>query len=208
MTPALAPIKSAPRTSPDSLRDLLRSATADCHAEVDARFAPMVANGSSRYAEFLSASAAALWPLEQALNAADVVHLLPDWNERSRSAALDADLAELGIPCPPITSAPRLDGEAFLFGVLYVLEGSRLGAKFLTRQILVSGDPQLHRATRYLRHGEGKPFWQTFLARLESSSAVWRAPERAVAGAVAAFDCFAGRPPNTHVHAVEAADAG
>ena len=122
--------------------------------------------------------------------------LLPDWNERSRSAALDADLAELGIPCPPVATAPRLDGEAFLFGVLYVLEGSRLGARLLTRQILANGDPHLRRATRYLRHGEGKPFWQTFLARLEASIAVRRSPERAVAGAVAAFACFAGRLPN------------
>ena len=96
----------------------------------------------------------------------------------------------------------------FLFGVLYVLEGSRLGARLLTRQILASGDPHLRRATRYLRHGEGKPFWQTFLARLESSIAVRRSPERAVAGAVAAFACFAGRLPNARVHAVEAADAG
>ena len=198
----------AHRPLPDSLRGLLRSATAGCHAEVDARFAPMVANGSSRYGEFLSASAGALWPLEQALNAADVVRLFPDWNERSRSAALDADLAQLGIPRPPVSSAPRLDGEAFLFGVLYVLEGSRLGARLLTRQILASGDPQLYRATRYLRHGEDKPLWQTFLSRLESSIAVRHAPEHAVAGAVAAFGCFAGRLPHAHVHAVEAADAG
>jgi heme oxygenase (biliverdin-IX-beta and delta-forming) len=203
MTPA-----AAPRTLPDSVRSLLRSATADCHAEVDARFAPMVANGASRYAEFLSASAAALWPLERALNAADVTRILPDWEDRSRSAALDADLSELGIPCPAAAPVPRLDGEAFLFGVLYVLEGSRLGAKLLTRQILGSSNPHLHRATRYLQHGEGKPLWQTFLARLESSIAVRRSPERAVAGAVAAFACFAGRLPDARVHAVEAADAG
>lgn len=203
MTPAVAP-----RTLPDSLRGLLRSATADCHAAVDARFAPMVANGASRYGEFLSVSAGALWPLERELKAADVAHVLPDWDERSRSAALGADLEDLGIPCPPVSPSPRLEGEAFLFGVLYVLEGSRLGARLLTRQILATGDPQLHRATRYLRHGEGKPLWQTFLARLESSIAVRSAPERAVAGAIAAFACFAGHPADARAHAVEAADAG
>jgi heme oxygenase len=166
----------------------------------------MLANSASRYAEFLSASASALWPLEQALTAAEVIRILPDWTERSRSAALDADLTDLNIPCPPATPAPSMDGEAFLFGVLYVLEGSRLGARLLTRQVLASPDAHLHGATRFLRHGEGKPLWQTFLTRLEASVAVRRSPERAVAGAVAAFACFAGRLPNARVH--EAADAG
>lgn len=199
---------AASPTSPSPVRDLLRSATSDCHAEVDARFSPMVAGDQPRYGEFLSASATALWPLERALRAANVEDILPDWTERSRSAALRADLADLGIPAPAATAAPKIKDDAFLFGVLYVLEGSRLGAKLLTRRVLAEGTPSMHRATRYLRHGDGKPFWQTFLSRLESSIAVRRSPKCAVAGAIAAFACFAGRSDLSTAADSWTADAG
>lgn len=167
----------------------------------------MIARGQPRYAEFLSASAAALWPLEQALGTANVARILPDWHERARSAALRADLADLGISAPPTTPAPEIKDDAFLFGVLYVLEGSRLGARLLTRRVLATGTPSMHRATRYLRHGEGKPLWQTFLCRLEASAAVRRAPKCAVAGAIAAFACFTERSASPIVPNSRTADA-
>jgi heme oxygenase len=131
-----------------------------------------------------------VYPLERALHAAGVARVLPDWSDRARSEALRADLAALDVPEPEAADAPALRGEAYLFGVLYVLEGSRLGAKLLTRQILSDASARMRRATRYLRHGEGKPLWQTFLERLETSAAVKHSPEQAIAGACAAFSCF------------------
>ena len=103
----------------------------------------MVANGPSRYAEFLSASAAALWPLEQALSKRQRSpnSFLTGTSAHGRPDDIHADLTELGVPCPVAAPAPALDGEAFLFGILYVLEGSRLGARLLTRQVLASRDP-------------------------------------------------------------------
>jgi hypothetical protein len=85
---------------------------------------------------------------------------------------------------------PPLGGEAHQFGVVYVLEGSRLGAKVLVRRLLASPDLQKTRAMRYLRHGEGLPLWRTFVERLESSAAVRRSPADAIAGAHAA--CLIG----------------
>src|SRR3954451_1386085 len=82
---------------PDSMRALLRASTAGLHAAVDARFAPMLDAGEAGYRSFLLASAAAVFPLEQALLAAGVGALLPDWRQRTRAAALRGDLADLGI---------------------------------------------------------------------------------------------------------------
>jgi heme oxygenase len=177
-------------TNAGTIRLLLKSATAEQHARVDARFAPLLANGEASYAEFLRASARAVYPLERALDAADVTKILPDWNERARSEALRADLAALDVGGPADDVPPAIDSEGYLFGVLYVLEGSRLGAKFLTRTVLTGATERMRGATRYLRHGEGKPLWPTFLQRLESSIAVKRAPADAVAGAQFAFACF------------------
>src|SRR5438034_7589797 len=78
-----------------SIRNLLRSETAADHAQVDARFAALIGRGERGYREFLRLSWAAICPLEQALVDGNVEWILPDWKERSRTASLHADLAEL-----------------------------------------------------------------------------------------------------------------
>ena len=179
-----------------SVRHLLRSATAKDHAEVNDRFASLIGRGVAGYREFLQLSAAAVGPVEEALREAHVERILPDWEDRSRTASLRADLAELGVTTPPAVWPPPLGGEAHQFGVVYVLEGSRLGAKVLVRRLLASSDSQTLHAMRYLRHGEGLPLWQTFVERLESSAAVRRSPADAIAGAHAAFRWFGTRTVN------------
>jgi heme oxygenase (biliverdin-IX-beta and delta-forming) len=180
------------------------------HAVVDARFTPMLGAGETGYRSFLLASATAVFALEQAL-AADMNAILPDWAQRSRTAALRADLADLGVVDVPAAPPPLLAGEARQFGALYVLEGSRLGAKLLLPELLAHGSSRVRAATRYLRHGEGRRLWPSFLAHLESSEAVRRRPDDAIAGARAAFALFVtGQPPaglRRRVVATEAADA-
>jgi heme oxygenase len=145
------------------------------------------------YLEFLLLSAAAVGPIEDALRDAHVERILPDWEDRSRVASLRADLAELGVVTPAIAQPPSLGGEAHQFGVVYVLEGSRLGARVLVRRLLAIPDLQTPRAMRYLRHCEGLPLWQSFVERLESSAAVRRSPEDSIAGAHTAFKWFGAR---------------
>ena len=58
--------------------------------------------------------------------------------------------------------------EDALMGALYVLEGSRLGAKFLVKQARASRDPVVRDAIAYLSHGDG----QSFLGRATSQH--WR----------------------------------
>ena len=196
---------------PGSTRALLRASTARLHAVVDARFAPMLRSGEAGYRSFLLASAAAVFPLEQALLAADVDAVLPDWAQRTRSAALRADLADLGVTDVPVAPPPLLAGEARQFGALYVLEGSRLGAKLLLPELLARGGTRVRAATRYLRHGEGRRLWPSFLAYLESSEAARRCPDDAIAGARAAFALFvtghAQAGPRPRVIAAETVDA-
>ena len=194
-----------------SMRALLRASTVGLHAVVDARFAPMLGSGETGYRSFLLASAAAVFPLEQALLAAKVDAILPDWARRSRTAALRADLADFGIIDVPVAPPPLLAGEGRQFGALYVLEGSRLGAKLLLPELLARGSTRVQAATRYLRHGEGHRLWQSFLAYLESSEAARRCPDDAIAGARAAFALFvtghAQAGPRPRVIAAETADA-
>ena len=149
------------------LRERLRDATAAAHRELDAQLSSFDLTVLTGYRRFLQASAGALLPLEAALVAAGVTNMFPDWPERSRGAAITADLGRLGGDAPSPVSVPPLTPGGLL-GTMYVLEGSRLGAKFLLKEVAEAADPRIGAATLYLRHGTGKRLWQSFLSKLES----------------------------------------
>ncbi|MFT4120256.1 biliverdin-producing heme oxygenase [Bradyrhizobium sp.] len=151
------------------LRERLRDATSEAHRELDAQLSAFDLTGFSGYRRFLQASAAALLPLEAALVKAGVADIFPDWPERSRSAAIAADLGRLGSAVQSTISVPPLTRSGVL-GTMYVLEGSRLGAKFLLKTVADSADHRVGEATSYLSHGEGKRLWQSFLTKLSSEA--------------------------------------
>jgi heme oxygenase len=148
------------------LRRILRNATATDHARLDAALGALDLGTVPGYRRFLEINAAALLPLERSLERAGVHILLPDWPDRARSTSILSDLAQLGGK-PARMDAPRVAGRASMLGTLYVLEGSRLGAAYLLRTVQACRDPQVSRATAFLGHGAGRPFWPQYLAALE-----------------------------------------
>ena len=173
-----------------SARSYLRAATCDLHSELDSRVAPLFIQGDAGYAQFLANSAKALWPLERALTDAGVSAILPDWPSRTRSDALRLDLSALGLPEPAAQQLAPIGGAAFQFGMLYVLEGSRLGAEVLQREASISLSRAARAATHYLAHGQGMRFWATFLDRLETSQHVQNDLPQAACGARMTFEVF------------------
>jgi len=127
-------------TTSSGLRDSLREATASAHRELDTRFAAFDITSRRGYRRFLEASAAALWPLEAALEQGGVNRIFADWPERSRRAPIAADLDRLGGSVRLLADVRPLNRNGML-GTMYVLEGSRLGAKYLLRMIAQSADP-------------------------------------------------------------------
>jgi heme oxygenase len=170
-----------------ALRERLRAATAAAHRRLDAQFSSFDLTIFSGYRRFLQASAAALLPLEAALVQAGVDTMVPDWLERARSTAITADLARLGSAVPPAMTVAPLTPHGVL-GTMYVLEGSRLGAKFLLTAVAGAADPRINAATAYLSHGAGQRLWQSFLARLEAENGCDE--DEAVEAAGAAFAAF------------------
>jgi heme oxygenase len=184
--------RAVPSAPLPSLRRSLRTATADAHARLDARLAASDLTDRHAYGRFLTAIASALVPLETALESAGVARSMPDWPERTRSAAVLSDLAVLGAapPRPLGFTLPPLANEPSLFGTLYVLEGSRLGARLLHARVLTSPDPLVRRATAYLCHGAGESLWRSFVSRLEDA-APGLDQESVIAAARQTFDMFA-----------------
>jgi len=172
---------------------MLRIGTADLHAQVDAHFSCAFDGDAADYAGFLAEMAAVLLPLERALERAGIHMIVPDWEERRRARMLLDDLRVLGVTPPRAATPPPVEGEARQFGIVYVLEGSRLGGTLLLKRAIGHSDPRVRAATHYLSHGVGRGLWSSFLPRLEASPAVARAPDEAVAGARSAFALFTGR---------------
>lgn len=174
----------------DSLHAHLRAATVDAHQFIDASFSAFDLQSRLGYRRFLEASAAALLPLEKALTVSGIANLVTDWDERMRSDAIAADLVVLHGTNAALPMQRRFT-EAEMLGVAYVLEGSRLGARYLMKRVTASPDPVVATTTSYLAHGAGLPLWPRFLTLLNAVKLSARDTELAVDGAVFAFALFA-----------------
>lgn len=163
----------------------LRDRTAEAHERLDALFGGFDLADRASYARFLAAHAEAIIPLEAALDRAGAARVLADWPGRRRGDALRADLADLAAaplaPAPPVLLA---SGDPQLLGALYVLEGSRLGGRFLARQVPAKFP------RRYLDAEQPRGNWTFLLAQLDALLYDRSSLDMAVAAALDAFARF------------------
>ena len=188
-TAANAPAGIAPNR-----RNSLRGATEHLHRDLDRIAAGFNLGDVNHYRRFLQANAATLIAIEQLLENAGVAQLLPDWSQRSRRAAILADLHSLEADVQPLALRRTAPTAAEVFGILYVLEGSRLGARVQLDQVSASDDEHVRNACCYLRHGQPAPgqsggLWRSFLQQLETHEAA-DDQTQTVSGAVYAFTMF------------------
>ncbi|MDJ0386523.1 biliverdin-producing heme oxygenase [Roseomonas sp. E05] len=180
---------TSPTARKAGLRWHLRTATQDLHAEADRLGQGFDLRSRAGYRSFLRAHARALPALEAACDAAGLEQMVPDWPQRRRRTALEADLARLGAALPPAGRVTLPSGPAAL-GAAYVLEGSRLGNAMLLRIIQNASALANVSATAYLSHMPGPEGWPGFLGRLEQALPEPTHWAEATAGARLAFDCF------------------
>jgi heme oxygenase (biliverdin-IX-beta and delta-forming) len=158
------------------VRQALREATMVNHQRVDDLFSDFSLDSPAEYGAFLRAHARALAPLEQLAR--------PD---APRLTRLMEDLAALGEVFPEPLAVEPEGSEAFRWGALYALEGSRLGGAMLERRVA----PDLPRA--YLSSVHGKGGWIAFQEALDEAAdgegEDWI--NGAIQGAEAAFALFA-----------------
>jgi heme oxygenase len=170
-----------------SARGRLKAATASAHDTVERAFEHFDLSDRADYIAFLQVHAAAVLPIESWLDyhAAAVV---ADWPERRRRQSLVVDLAHLGgnaraaADCVPFVSVAE---PAAIAGVLYVMEGSRLGGRLIARSL----PPDLPQT--YLNPPGESPSWPALLARLEEILTDAGKVETAIRAALATFGRFA-----------------
>jgi heme oxygenase len=171
------------------IHDLIREATHASHKRLDLALSWLDLGKPRYYASFLRGQAEALFPIETALARNGVELILPDWPKRVRSAALEQDLIAMDVSCDPLPE-PHFDNPAQMFGTVYVLEATRMGARVMLSRLAQYPESCSIGATRYLRHGFGQRLWPTFLGVLETHSIARADPRSVVQGAEVAFGMF------------------
>lgn len=157
------------------VRQALREATMANHRRVDDLFSHFSLDTAAGYGAFLKAHARAVAPLEAVARP-----------ESLRMPMLVQDLTALGEALPDPLPMSDQGGEAFRWGALYALEGSRLGGAMLERRVA----PGLPRAYLSAVHGRGGwlAFQQSLDAAAQDGGDQW--VDGAIQGAEAAFSLF------------------
>jgi heme oxygenase len=156
---------------------------------LDARLPPSSLVSHHGYVRYLSMNWACS-SIERALVEAGVHRFLPDFDQRQRRFALADDLDALAVRQRPYQSHAIENDAGTIFGWSYVLEGSRLGARQILKIVEISGAAEIRSATRFLRHGHGNNFWESFKLALSEIDHDEIAIPKACAAANAAFHCF------------------
>lgn len=167
----------------EDIRAFLLAATRGQHDEVDRRAGRFDLADASGRAGFLRFMYRGLQPVEDGLDRAGAAGLYPAWPDRRRAAVLRRDIRRVGAGVPadgPPVDFP--DAEA-AWGALYVLEGSRLGARLIAR-----GWPAGERPGFLDPDPAGT--WQTFLDRLRQYDPGRSSHPLILAGARRAFAAF------------------
>jgi heme oxygenase len=185
-------------------RERLRGVTGSAHVRLDARFAHGLRD-AQEYATYLVGMQAFLANAEQALALAELGSAWRQWREPLRTAWIDDDLRALELA--PLAAGPALvvSNDAEAAGLLYVLEGSALGATQLVTHAQALGHAAGEGATFLHRHGGlGVGVrWRSFVRCLENAafeaseeSAMMIAAARAFASAEHEFHRaeLSGRP--------------
>lgn len=166
----------------DSRRHSLRALTKDAHSLVDATVGSF--ETPVDYARYLKGQYIFRLGIEAALAQVSWPASFGDWQFRPLAPLLRADLDDLGVEPPPAPAPPALAPQDLL-GVLYVLEGSGLGARVLYRRAREIGFDAGFGARHLAAQAEDHASWPGFLSLLESAQPFEM--ERTVSASLATF---------------------
>ncbi|BCW87008.1 hypothetical protein sos41_01340 [Alphaproteobacteria bacterium SO-S41] len=164
----------------------LRDKTAPSHRALEGMVGPL--DTIPAYSHFVEGLYRGRQPVESWLKNLAWPELFKDWRPILIGPALAKDLADLDRPLPPLAPfTPPGATVSDLLGVLYVLEGSSLGARVVLRQALALGlDAGFGARHLALQASDGG--WPHFVRLLDSAD--HPDMERVGRAAVATFDAM------------------
>ncbi|MDQ0457142.1 biliverdin-producing heme oxygenase [Rhizobium paknamense] len=155
------------------MRQFLRNETSEAHSALDRLVGPF--SCLEDYQAYLEGSARFRLPLEAALAASPLPEALGQWRPGLIGPDIAGDLADLHMP-PPLADADAPSPERLedWLGVLYVLEGSSLGARLLAKRAAALGLSEAYGARHLFSQSGNFSNWHAFLNILEGVRTVDR----------------------------------
>ncbi len=153
-------------------RFALKRATDKAHARVEGivQSAGMF-DSMDGYRRYVSATWEMRWRFESLLDMSRAAEIWPAWPGRRIASLAALDLADLGHALPKM-AAPLSEfhlSPSELLGVMYVMEGSSLGARVLVRLVGSLGLSGHHGARHLHAQAADAGAWRSFLGVLDSS---------------------------------------
>lgn len=154
-----------------SRRTHLRESTSEAHASLDRMIGSF--DSPAAYRDYLRGISAFRSVVEGTLAAMARPEQFAGWQAETVSGLIAKDLHDLDLTPPQPVRAPELDEspEAFL-GMLYVLEGSALGARVLCKRAQGLGFNAGFGARHLAVQSRRSERWPSFLALLESAAGI------------------------------------
>lgn len=144
----------------------MRERTAEAHSHVDQAIGAL--DTMESYRSYLASLYCFRKCIEDRLTESTLPSGLGAWRPRLISDAIAQDLDDLGVPRPGVPGFPfPLEGDA-LFGTLYVLEGSSLGARVLFKRAQALGLSADFGARHLALQSDDVEGWRGFLSVLEA----------------------------------------
>lgn len=170
----------------------LRAATDDLHQMLDAR----VSNASflatrEGYCDYLLRTYLARSAVEAALDRSGAQNVYAAWPDRRIGAAMALDLDDMGIELP--VEPPALEmtlGEGGIWGALYVLEGSTIGARLIAREVEKIGMTDGHGARHLSVQAANSRAFRQFIDVLEAATLDADGEAECTSAAIETFSCF------------------
>lgn len=153
-------------TLPLTRRFLLRNATRTAHDALDAMIGGF--DTVETYRRYLAGTARFRLPVEAGLNAISMPVALGDWRPTFVAAQIRRDLERFELAPSAESAAPlHTETDSALYGILYVLEGSGLGARLLARRAAELGLGEETGAAHLFAQAGNNHAWQAFVVALE-----------------------------------------
>lgn len=146
------------------------------------------------YVRYLATMHGVRSTLERALDCSGAARIYPCWPSRRIAGRLADDLRDLGVEPAPFArmdaQAVQALDEARMLGLLYVLEGSALGARLLARAADAAGYSAAFGA-RHLHAQTADPFaWRSLVAILDAADLDPAGEAACIRAATDAFGLF------------------
>ncbi len=167
-----------------SRRIELRERTAKSHQELDALVGAFDSDAS--YHRYLIGTAAFRPAIEQVLAQSCFPEALGGYRLSPVGREVMADMEDLGLSAPPLVAVEECRSADAALGLLYVLEGSALGARLLVKRAAALGFDQNRGARHLARQASSLDSWRNYLEALERADPF--VMDDCAAAALAAFD--------------------